>query len=144
MLTDEQIAHRLNSEVDRMLEGSYPRQRAMAWLMVGLINDHFPHPEEVEEAEDDPVLGTGGCVINCGPCGALKWFSDNARVQFDDYVRLTGYQSGGWSYWNDELDSLRWDWFDEYWSRHKACWMSNGKLGCYGEDDENAEVSDGN
>lgn len=119
------------------IPGEATEFEALGWLVVGLINDHFPHPDEPDPDEDE-VLGTSGCVVNCGPCGALKWFADNARDHLEDYVRVTGYHVGGWCYWNDESSRLRWEWFESYWARHKGCSSSDGVVsGCdYDEDDD--------
>jgi hypothetical protein len=104
---------------------------ALGWLVVGLINDHFPHPQD--PSEDDPELGTPGCIINCGPCGALYWLSSRRyrRARIENLILATGYNKRGWVYWDDVADTLRWDWFRAYWARHKTCGMSNGvPTGC--------------
>lgn len=100
--------------------------RALAWLVVGLINEHA----DWDEPNDGDPLG-GGCIVRCGPCGALNWFANNDRGRIDELVRLTGFQQGGWTYWDDGADSLRWDLLEAQWSRHKSCASSNGVLtGC--------------
>lgn len=100
---------------------------AMAWLVVGLINEHFPHPDEPEQ-DWDPVMGNSGCIINCGPCGALHALSQTpkGRSEIEAAVRLTGFQRGGWSYWDAQANGLRWDWFAQFWAGHKGCASSNG------------------
>lgn len=100
-------------------------ERNLAWLVVGTINEHFPHPDDVEV---DPVMGTSGCIVSCGPCGALHALLriPRGRHEVERMVRLTGYHEGGWSYWDEETDTLRWDWFEEFWAGHKGCASSNG------------------
>lgn len=119
-------------------------ETAMAWMVVGKLNDHFPHPDDPfdDGSEDFAVMGTPGCVVRCGPCGALKWFSDNDREAFERMVRLTGFEQGGWSYWDDETDGLRWDWFESYWAAHKGCSATNGvaKPCHYGEEEDRDEA----
>lgn len=106
---------------------------ALGWLVVSVLNEHFPHPEE-DWDEEDP-LGAACDNRVCGPCGALVWFSHPfRRAVLESYVRQTGFQEGGWAHWDDERDGLRWDWFAEYWKRHRGCWMSNGVVGCFGDD----------
>jgi hypothetical protein len=98
---------------------------ALGWLVVGLINDHFPHPDDEEE---DPELGTAGCIARCGPCGALHYIAtyQYRRRLLEASIRLTGFQVGGWCYWDEAANQLRWDWFEGYWARHKGCAVSNG------------------
>lgn len=115
---------------------------ALAWLIVGSINDHYPHPEAGEE---DAVFGTSGCIVNCGPCKALHWLalSQRGRDAVEDAVRRTGYHEGGWAYWDDETGGLRWDWFREYWNGHRGCVFVGGvSQGCdfSGNDDEDEDV----
>jgi hypothetical protein len=108
-------------------------RQAFGWLIVGLINEHFPYPSEDDPAADNPQLGTTGCLKNCGLCAALAWFDEPLRRGvLEDYVRATSFHAGGWAYWDDESDKLRWDWFENFWARHRACWVSNGETGCYG------------
>lgn len=97
----------------------------LAWLVVGTINEHFPHPDDVEV---DPIMGTSGCIVSCGPCGALHALSltPEGRYEVECKVELTGFNQGGWSYWNEETGKLRWDWFREFWAGHKGCASSNG------------------
>jgi hypothetical protein len=115
---------------------------AMGWLIVGLINDHFPHPDE-PDPEEDSELGTAGCIINCGPCGALHYLSssEEGRRWVEDAVRRIGFQHG-WCYWNPPADGLKWDWFESYWAGHKGCAFSNGvALGCaWADEDELSRV----
>lgn len=77
-------------------------QTHLAWFAVSVLNDHFPHPEEDDPADDNPDMGSPGCVVNCGPCSALHWFSqtEERRAVFEAHVRLTGFHIGGWSHWD--------------------------------------------
>lgn len=114
-------------------------QTHLAWFAVSVLNDHFPHPEEDDPADDNPDMGSPGCVVNCGPCSALHWFSqtEERRAVFEAHVRLTGFHIGGWSHWDGPTDRLLWDFFTAYWARHKGCSVSNGIVGpCKFSDEE--------
>lgn len=109
---------------------------ALGWLVVGLLNEHFSHPEDEWDREDS--LGAACHASKCGPCSALLWFSETPerRAVLERCVLSTGYVRGGWAYWDSESDGLRWDWFHEYWTRHRACWVSNGVAGCYSDEND--------
>lgn len=115
-------------------------EKSLAWLVTGLINEHFPHPDSQDETEEDDALGTPGCVHNCGPCGALHALSlsGEGRAEVERLVRLTGFQEGGWAFWDDANDRLRWGWFEGWWSRHKACWTNGTESGCHYDEDGNS------
>lgn len=112
------------------------KEEALGWIIVGAINDHFPHPEE--EDLEDPVMGTMGCTINCGPCGALHSLDEEGRRWIEHLIRMTGYPlGGGWCYWDDANDRLRWGWFEWWWDAHKGCGSVNGNVQpCVFEDDD--------
>lgn len=115
--------------------------KAFAWMAVGVINGHFPHPTEWALNGDSDPMGAC-CVINCGPCAALHWISQEPgrRNEFEAQIMLTDHHVGGWAYWNDETCGLDWDWFEAYWAQHTTCGMSNGvPTGCDFEDDEDDE-----
>lgn len=102
---------------------------AFGWFAVQAINSEFPHPDEPIEDEGDPLGGC--CVIRCGPCGALSWLSKTNRGELERVIRLTGYTEGGWCFWDDARDVLRWDLLEAHWARHQSCGVSNGVLtGC--------------
>ena len=114
---------------------------AKAWLIVGLINEHFPSPRTAFDDDPDwePVMGTSGCTVNCGPCSGLHWLSRtiSGRAEVDRLVRLTRFQEGGWDYWDETADTLRWDWFTAFWDAHLSCGASGGvPTGCSFDDDE--------
>lgn len=111
------------------------RDTTLGWFIVELINGHFPHPRErFEDAEDwDPVLGTSGCVVNCGPCGALKTMAatEDGRTEMERLIRLTDYHTGGWAYWSRRTNGLKWEWFNAFWDGHLSCGAVGGQpTGC--------------
>lgn len=111
----------------------------LGWMTVTVLNEHFPHPDEPEKWVDEeaPELGTAGCVLNCGPCGALESLTITDRRRVEDFVRLTKFHIGGWSWWDDNADALRWDVLEAYWAGHKSCASVNGVgTGCGFDDEE--------
>ncbi len=103
---------------------------AIGWLVVGLLNEHFPHPESTPEElkawELDEPMGGPFCAINCGPCKALKWLADNDREGVERLIIRTGYADMSWAWWTDS--GLRWAWLEHLFASHKACAMSAGQL----------------
>lgn len=114
---------------------------AVGWMIVSVLNEHFPHPDHPETwiDDDDPndaLIGTAGCIINCGPCGALHGLDASGRHAVEDFIRLTGYANSGWDWWQDDDGGLRWDVLEAYWAGHITCGVSNGvPTGCRFDDD---------
>lgn len=97
---------------------------ALAWLVLGIINEHAPWDDD--PSEDDPVMGSPGCIINCGPCAALHWFYLNDQGYIDELIKMTGWGKDGWTFWDAEVGTLNWTMIKGYWDRHKGCGSVNG------------------